>query len=131
MTDVKIVLIDKREFEAEILLRDQRKDLAVLHIKGGGSFPFMELADSDALEGGDLVLAIGNPFGVGQTVTSGIISALARTAIGSGLYIQTDAAINPGNSGGALVNMKGEVVGINRAILSRTGGYMGIGFAVP
>jgi Do/DeqQ family serine protease len=134
MTDVKIVLIDKREFEAEILLRDQRTDLAVLRIKGGGSFPFMELADSDALEVGDLVLAIGNPFGVGQTVTQGIISALARTQVGIsdyGFFIQTDAAINPGNSGGALIDMNARLAGINSAIFSQTGSSIGIGFAIP
>ena len=94
----------------------------------------MTIGDSDALEVGDLVLAIGNPFGVGQTTTSGIVSALARTHIGVsdfGFFIQTDAAINPGNSGGALINMKGQLIGINTAIFSRSGGSIGIGFAIP
>ncbi|MDE2365255.1 MAG: trypsin-like peptidase domain-containing protein, partial [Hyphomicrobiales bacterium] len=107
MTDVKVALSDRREFEAEIVLRDPRTDLAVLKLKGAGALPAMELGDSDSLEVGDLVLAIGNPFGVGQTVTQGIVSALARTQIGIsdyGFFIQTDAAINPGNSGGALVD---------------------------
>lgn len=134
MTDVKVALADRREFEAEIVLRDQRTDLAVLKIKNGGSFPAMELGDSDRLEVGDLVLALGNPFGVGQTVTSGIISALARTQVGIsdyGFFIQTDAAINPGNSGGALVDMDARLVGINSAIYSKSGGSIGIGFAIP
>ncbi|ACK51904.1 protease Do [Methylocella silvestris BL2] len=134
MTDVKIALADKREFDADIVLRDQRTDLAVLRLKGGANFPVMELGDSDALEVGDFVLAIGNPFGVGQTVTQGIVSALARTQAGisdSGFFIQTDAAINPGNSGGGLVDMRGRLVGINSAIFSQTGNSVGIGFAVP
>ena len=134
MTDVKVALADKREFEAEIILRDPRTDLAVLRIKNGGGFPSLELGDSDALEVGDLVLAIGNPFGVGQTVTQGIVSALARTQVGItdyGFFIQTDAAINPGNSGGALVDMSGRLAGINSAIYSRSGGSIGIGFAIP
>ena len=119
MTDVKVALADKREYEAEIILRDPRTDLAVLRLKNGGGFPSLELGDSDALEVGDLVLAIGNPFGVGQTVTQGIVSALARTQVGItdyGFFIQTDAAINPGNSGGALVDMNGRLAGINSAI---------------
>ena len=135
MTDVKVALADKREFEADIVLRDPNSDLAVLKIKGGSGFPVLPLGDSDALEVGDLVLAIGNPFAVGQTVTQGIVSALARTQrVGTsdyGFYIQTDAAINPGNSGGALVDMEGRLVGINSAIYSRSGGSMGIGFAIP
>jgi Do/DeqQ family serine protease len=134
MTDVKVALTDRREFEAEIVLRDQRTDLAVLRLKGGSNFPIMELGDSDALEVGDLVLAIGNPFGVGQTVTQGIISALARTQVGIsdyGFFIQTDAAINPGNSGGALVDMNARLAGINSAIFSQSGGSVGIGFAIP
>ena len=135
MTDVKVALADKREFEAEIALRDPRTDLAVLRIKGGGrSFPVLELGDSDALEVGDFVIAIGDPFGVGQTVTQGIVSALARTQIGSsdyGFFIQTDAAINPGNSGGALVDLDGRLVGVNSMIYSRSGGSMGLGFAIP
>jgi S1-C subfamily serine protease len=107
----------------------------VLRIEGGdGRFPYLEFEDSDAIEVGDQVLAIGNPFGVGQTVTSGIVSALARTEVGrneSQVFIQTDAAINPGNSGGALVDMAGKVVGINTAIFSRSGGSHGVGFAIP
>jgi Do/DeqQ family serine protease len=134
MTDVKVALSDKREFEAKIVLRDQRTDLALLKLVGGTQFPVMELGDSDALEVGDFVLAIGNPFGVGQTVTQGIVSALARTNVGIsdyGFFIQTDAAINPGNSGGALVDMKGRLAGINSAIFSQSGGSIGIGFAIP
>jgi Do/DeqQ family serine protease len=132
---VKVALLDKREFEAEILLRDQRSDLAVLKIKDANErFPALEFGDSDAIEVGDLVLAIGDPFGVGQTVTQGIVSALARTNVGISDYsffIQTDAAINPGNSGGALVDMSGRLVGINTAIYSQSGGSIGIGFAIP
>ena len=134
MTDVKVALSDKRELPAEIVLRDKRSDLAVLKLKGGGTFPVMDLADSDALEVGDLVLAIGDPFGVGQTVTQGIVSGLARTQVGGSDYqffIQTDAAINPGNSGGALVDMHARLVGINSAIYSQSGGSVGIGFAIP
>jgi Do/DeqQ family serine protease len=134
MTDVKVALADKREFSAKILLRDPRTDLAVLKITEGSNFPTMELGDSDALEVGDLTLAIGNPFGVGQTVTQGIVSALARTHVGIsdyGFFIQTDAAINPGNSGGPLVDMNARVVGINSAIFSKSGGSVGIGFAIP
>jgi Do/DeqQ family serine protease len=134
-TDIRVVLADKREFQAKLLLADERTDLAVLKIDANGErMASLKLADSDELEVGDLVLAIGNPFGVGQTVTNGIVSALARTQVGISDYqffIQTDAAINPGNSGGALVNMNGEVVGINTAIFSRTGGSIGIGFAIP
>jgi Do/DeqQ family serine protease len=132
---VRIALADKREFDAEVLLRDQRSDLAVLRIKDGRErFPAVELGNSDETEVGDIVLAIGNPFGVGQTVTQGIVSAVARTQIGVSDYqffIQTDAAINPGNSGGALVDLAGRVVGINTAIYSRSGGSLGIGFAIP
>lgn len=134
MTEVKVALADRREFEAEIVLRDPRTDLAVLRLKGKAAFPALPLGDSDALEVGDFVIAIGNPFGVGQTVTQGIVSALARTQVGITDYqsfIQTDAAINPGNSGGALVDMQGRVVGINTAIFSRSGGSHGIGFAIP
>jgi len=134
MTQVKVALSDKREFEAQIVLRDPRTDLAALRIKGGDHFPAMEMGDSDALEVGDFVIAIGDPFGVGQTVTQGIVSALARTQISasdSGFFIQTDAAINPGNSGGALVDLDGRLVGINSMIYSRSGGSMGLGFAIP
>ena len=132
---VKVSLADKREFEAEIVLKDSRSDLAVLRIKAQNErFPVLEFADSDALEVGDVVLAIGNPFAVGQTVTHGIVSAVARTQVGITDYqffIQTDAAINPGNSGGALVDLAGRIVGINTAIFSRSGGSQGIGFAIP
>ena len=134
MTEVKVALSDKREFEAEIVLRDQRSDLAVLKLKGAGPFPVVELGDSDALEVGDIVLAIGNPFGVGQSVSHGIVSALARTQAGIsdyGFFIQTDAPINPGNSGGALVDMNARLAGINSAIFSQTGSSVGIGFAIP
>ena len=134
MTQVKVALSDRREFEAEIVLRDPRTDLAVLRLKGGKDFPVLELGDSDALEVGDFVIAVGDPFGVGQTVTQGIVSALARTQVGIsdyGFFIQTDAAINPGNSGGALVDLDGKLVGINSAIYSRSGGSIGIGFAIP
>ena len=132
---VKVSLSDKREFEAEIVLKDARSDLAVLRIKSRNErFAALEFADSDALQVGDLVLAIGNPFAVGQTVTHGIVSAVARTQVGITDYqffIQTDAAINPGNSGGALVDLTGRLVGINTAIFSRSGGSQGIGFAIP
>lgn len=133
--DIKIALADKREFEADVVLKDKRTDLAVLRIKHAKElFPYLEFADSDAVEVGDVVLAIGNPFGVGQTVTHGIISAVARTRVGITDYqffIQTDAPINPGNSGGALVDMSGRLVGINTAIFSRSGGSQGVGFAIP
>jgi len=132
---VKVSLSDKREFEAEIVLKDSRSDLAVLRIKAQNErFPALEFADSDALQVGDVVLAIGNPFAVGQTVTHGIVSAVARTQVGITDYqffIQTDAAINPGNSGGALVDLGARLVGINTAIFSRSGGSQGIGFAIP
>ncbi|HUI20087.1 MAG TPA: DegQ family serine endoprotease [Methylocella sp.] len=134
MTDIRVALADKREFDAEIVLRDQRTDLVLLHLKGGDNFPVMELGDSDSLEVGDIVLAIGDPFGVGQTVTQGIVSALARTQAGISDYsffIQTDAAINPGNSGGALIDLHARLVGINSAIFSQTGSSIGIGFAIP
>ncbi len=134
-SDITVVLSDRREFPARIVLTDQRTDLTLLRIDAGGEkLPFVKLRDSDTLEVGDLVLAIGNPFGVGQTVTMGIVSALARTAEGVSDYsffIQTDAAINPGNSGGALIGMDGRLVGINTAIYSRSGGSVGIGFAIP
>ncbi len=134
-TEIKVALSDTREFDAKVLLKDERTDLAVLQIKGGDiEFPYVGFADADLLEVGDQVLAIGNPFGVGQTVTSGIVSALARTRVGISDYqffIQTDAAINPGNSGGAFVDMQGRLVGINTAIFSKSGGSQGIGFAIP
>ena len=133
--EITVVLSDRREFEASILGTDERTDLAVLKIENPPEdLPALELNYDDRLEVGDLVLAIGNPFGVGQTVTSGIISALARSNIGVSdfrSFIQTDAAINPGNSGGALVGIDGSLVGINTAIYSRDGGSVGIGFAIP
>ena len=133
--EIKVVLADRREFTATVLREDERSDLAVLKIEPGGAvFPHIEIGDSDELEVGDLVIAIGNPFGVGQTVTSGIVSGLARTKVGItdfNFFIQTDAAINPGNSGGALLRMDGKLAGVNTAIFSRSGGSQGIGFAVP
>ena len=135
MDQVKVSLADKREFEAEIVLKDPRSDLAILRLKDANEkFPAIELGDSDTLQVGDFVLAIGNPFGVGQTVTHGIVSAVARTQVGISDYqffVQTDAAINPGNSGGALVDQSGKLIGINTAIFSRSGGSQGIGFAIP
>jgi Do/DeqQ family serine protease len=132
---VKILLDDRREFDVEVVLKDPRTDLAVMRIKDTKEkFPTLEFSNSDELQVGDVVLAAGNPFGVGQTVTHGIVSALARTQVGITDYqffIQTDAAINPGNSGGALVDMTGKLVGINTAIFSRSGGSQGIGFAIP
>jgi Do/DeqQ family serine protease len=132
---VKILLADKREFAVDIVLKDPRTDLAVLRVKDGKErFPVLEFSNSDELLVGDVVLAVGNPFGVGQTVTHGIVSAVARTQVGISDYqffIQTDAAINPGNSGGALVDMAGRMVGINTAIFSRSGGSQGVGFAIP
>ena len=133
--NIRVVLSDRREFDSKVILADDHSDLAVLHIEAKSeNLPYLELEDSDEAQVGDLVLAIGDPFGVGQTVTSGIISAMSHTAAGAGdlnYFIQTDAAINPGNSGGALVTMDGKLVGINSAIYSRTGGNLGIGFAVP
>jgi Do/DeqQ family serine protease len=133
--EITVALSDGREFAAKVILKDEQSDLAVLRLDAKGvEFPSIAFSDSDSLEVGDLVLAIGDPFGVGQTVTSGIISALARTQVGISDYqffIQTDAAINPGNSGGALVDIDGKLVGINTAIFSRSGGSHGIGFAIP
>ncbi|MBS0223378.1 MAG: Do family serine endopeptidase [Proteobacteria bacterium] len=132
---IRVVLANRREFEAKLLTQDDRYDLALLRIDGEGEkFPFLELRDSDSIEVGDIVLAIGNPFGLNQTVTSGIVSAVARSAGGvndSSFFLQTDAAINPGNSGGALVSLDGRLIGINTAIYSQTGGSVGIGFATP
>ncbi len=132
---IKVALSDKREFDADIVLKDPRSDLVVLKLRDvAEKFPAIEIGDSDALQVGDVVLAVGNPFGVGQTVTHGIVSAVARTQVGITDYqffIQTDAAINPGNSGGALVDLAGRLAGINTAIYSRSGGSQGIGFAVP
>ncbi len=133
--DIQVALSDRREFQASVVLADARTDLAVLRIDPEGDIlPALEFGDSDALAVGDLVLAIGDPFGVGQTVTSGIVSALARTQVGVSDYqffIQTDAAINPGNSGGALVTIDGQLIGINSSIVSSSGGSVGIGFAIP
>ncbi|MBX3577807.1 MAG: Do family serine endopeptidase [Rhizobiaceae bacterium] len=132
--EMKVATPDGREFESRLMLKDEQLDLAILKIDSGEPFPVVPLGDSDALQIGDLVLAIGNPFGVGQTTTSGIVSALARSHLGIadfGYFIQTDAAINPGNSGGALINMRGELVGINTSIYSSSGGSIGIGFAIP
>ena len=135
LTSVSVVLNDRREYPAKVLLADPRTDIAVLQLqtKPGETFPTIDLADDNDLEVGDLVLAIGDPFGVGQTVTNGIISALDRTDVGGGegSYIQTDAAINPGNSGGALVDMNGKLIGINSMILSGAGQSSGVGFAIP
>ena len=134
-TEVRVALSDRREFEADVVLKDARTDLAILRIRDAQEkFPAIQMGNSDELQIGDLVLAIGNPFAVGQTVTHGIVSALARTQVGITDYqffIQTDAAINPGNSGGALVDMSGRLVGIPTAIYSRSGGSQGIGFAIP
>jgi serine protease Do len=134
-TEIKVTTFDKREFDAEVVGTDAKSDLAVLRLKGPieGLRP-LAMGDSSRMRLGDVVLAIGNPFGVGQTVTMGIVSATGRADVGIVDYedfIQTDAAINPGNSGGALVNMRGELIGINTAILSRSGGYQGVGFAIP
>ncbi len=132
---INVVLSDRREFPAKIVGKDERSDLAVLQLQGvNEALPAIELAESDAVEVGDMVLAIGNPFGVGQTVTSGIVSALARSTVlvsDFRSFIQTDAAINPGNSGGALVTSDGRLIGINTAIYSGNGGSVGIGFAIP
>ena len=131
----KVVLSDRREFSAELLLADERTDLAVLKILDAEEqFPALPYRNSDTVNVGDFVLAIGNPFGVGQTVTNGIVSALARTSVGVTdfqSFIQTDAPINPGNSGGALVTMDGRLLGVNTAIYTRSGGSVGIGFAIP
>ncbi|RID92773.1 PDZ domain-containing protein [Gemmobacter lutimaris] len=134
-TEIRVELSDRREYRAHVLLADEQADLAVLQLEGAADLPSLPLRNSDDLEVGDLVLAIGNPFGVGQTVSSGIVSGLGRSslAVGGGrsYFVQTDAAINPGNSGGALVDMKGQLVGINTAIVTKGGGSNGIGFAIP
>lgn len=129
-----VALADGRTYPAAVMLSDQRSDLTVLRITAGEPLPVIEFADSDLLKVGDPVLAIGNPFGLGQTVTSGIVSAVARTSFGVGdfrFFIQTDAAINPGNSGGAQITMEGKLSGINTAIFSTSGGSQGLGFAIP
>jgi serine protease Do len=131
--EIKVYLADKREFKAKLVGTDSKTDLAVLKIEADG-LATIPWSDSDKLEVGEFVLAVGNPFGLTQTVTLGIVSAVGRASMGIAEYedfIQTDAAINPGNSGGALVNARGELVGINTAIFSQSGGNMGIGFAVP
>ena len=133
-TDIRVVLSDRRDFDGEVILGDPEADLAVIRLAEADDLPALEIADSDRAEVGDLVLAVGNPFGVGQTVSSGIVSALARGGAvqrGGGYFIQTDAPINPGNSGGALVDMEGRLLGINTSILTRSGGSNGIGFAIP
>jgi len=134
-TDIRVVLNDRREFSAKVLLADEESDLAILQMENAHDMPALTLRDSDTVQVGELVLALGNPFGVGQTVSSGIVSGLARsgTATGNarGYFIQTDAPINPGNSGGALVDVNGSLIGINTSILSRSGGSNGIGFAIP
>ena len=132
-TEITVSLEDRREFPAKVLLADPKADLAVLKIDAK-DLPTLAISSGEDVQVGDLVLAIGDPFGVGQTVTNGIVSALNRTDVGSGSassYIQTDAAINPGNSGGALVDMDGNLIGVNSMILSRSGGSQGVGFAIP
>ena len=131
--DIKVVLSDKREFKGKIVGTDPRTDLAVIKINAK-DLPAAKLGDSSKLKPGDIVLAVGTPFGLNSTITMGIVSAVGRSNLGIADFedfIQTDAAINPGNSGGALVNTNGEVVGINTAIFSTSGGYMGVGFAIP
>jgi len=131
---IEVALNDGRKFSAQLVGRDPETDLAVLRLQGASDLPVITFAQPDALQVGDVVLAIGNPFGVGQTVTMGIVSALGRSRLGISTfesYIQTDAAINPGNSGGALVDVEGNLIGINTAIYSRTGGSLGIGFTIP
>jgi len=135
-TEIRVVLNDRREFIARVLLGDEEADLAILQIEAEEALPYLSLRDSETVEVGELALAIGNPFGVGQTVSSGIVSGLARSRAGGGnsglgYFIQTDAPINPGNSGGALIDMAGRLMGINTSILTRSGGSNGIGFAIP
>lgn len=134
-TEITVVLHDRREFQARVVLADRDNDLAVLRLEGAEGLPVVPFRDSDNAEVGELVLAIGNPFGIGQTVSMGIVSGLARSAMfvgdGRGYFIQTDAAINPGNSGGALVDAQGRLLGINTAILTQGGGSNGVGFAIP
>ena len=134
-TEIRVVTTDRREFSATVILGDKESDIAILRLDEAADLPFLKLRDSDHVEVGELALAIGNPFGVGQTVSSGIISGLARTGTATGnargYFIQTDAPINPGNSGGALVDVNGDLIGINTSILTRSGGSNGIGFAIP
>jgi Do/DeqQ family serine protease len=134
-TEIRVVLNDRREFDAQVMLADEDSDLAILRLQDATDMPHLSLRNSDEIEVGELVLAIGNPFGVGQTVSSGIVSGLARSGIATGsawgYFIQTDAPINPGNSGGALIDVSGHLIGVNTRILSRSGGSNGIGFAIP
>lgn len=134
-TEIRVVTTDRREYSAQVVLGDKESDIAILRLEEAADLPFLSLRDSDHVEVGELALAIGNPFGVGQTVSSGIISGLARTGTATGnargYFIQTDAAINPGNSGGALIDVNGDLIGINTSILTRSGGSNGIGFAIP
>ncbi|WP_170334075.1 trypsin-like peptidase domain-containing protein [Ruegeria arenilitoris] len=134
-TEIRVVTTDRREFSAQVVLGDKESDIAILRLEEAEGLPYLQMRDSDHVEVGELALAIGNPFGVGQTVSSGIISGLARTGAATGnargYFIQTDAAINPGNSGGALIDVNGDLIGINTAILTRSGGSNGIGFAIP
>ena len=134
-TDIRVVLNDRREFSARVLLGDRESDLAILQLDGASDLPSLALRESEGVEVGELVLAIGNPFGVGQTVSSGIVSGLARSGgaggRGRGYFIQTDAPINPGNSGGALIDVQGRLIGVNTQIVTRSGGSNGIGFAIP
>jgi len=134
-TEIRVVTTDRREFSAKVVLGNEESDIAILRLEEAEGLPYLNLRDSDQVEVGELALAIGNPFGVGQTVSSGIISGLARTGTATGnargYFIQTDAAINPGNSGGALIDVNGDLIGINTSILTRSGGSNGIGFAIP
>ncbi|WP_171240996.1 trypsin-like peptidase domain-containing protein [Ruegeria sp. HKCCA5491] len=134
-TEIRVVATDRREYSAQVVLGDKESDIAILRLEDATDLPYLQMRDSDQVEVGELALAIGNPFGVGQTVSSGIISGLARTGTATGnargYFIQTDAAINPGNSGGALIDVNGNLIGINTSILTRSGGSNGIGFAIP
>ncbi len=134
-TEIRVVTTDRREFTAEVVLGHEESDIAILRLEEAQDLPFLNMRDSDHVEVGELALAIGNPFGIGQTVSSGIISGLARTGTATGnargYFLQTDAAINPGNSGGALIDVNGDLIGINTSILTRSGGSNGIGFAIP
>lgn len=134
-TEIRVVLNDRREFDASVLLADEQSDIAILKIDSPDPLPWLPFRDSSEVEVGELALAIGNPFGIGQTVSSGIISGLARSGVTTGnargYFMQTDAAINPGNSGGALIDMAGRLIGINTRILTRSGGSNGVGFAIP
>ncbi len=134
-TEIRVVTTDRREYSAQVVLGDKESDIAILRLEDATDLPYLQMRDSDQVEVGELALAIGNPFGVGQTVSSGIISGLARTGTATGnargYFIQTDAAINPGNSGGALIDVNGDLIGINTSILTRSGGSNGIGFAIP